>query len=191
MGMESFEQFRKKTAETVKNVPKGARRTVLEEIKKEDPQKYDEAKKLHEAKRQTSMLSKTETLTNPENPEEVLTWIKTEIENFMEEQDYYVESYRIQDILKDIVKYLAKRLNIKIGQLDENEIIKNSSEVIEDENKSVDEYRVNGNFALMGNQIFEYSSRNDSSGFDIESWHDENLRTAITQLIEYLKSQNR
>lgn len=186
--MENFENFRIKTAETIKNVPKEVRHNVLHAIKKSP--EYLQSKELQDAKRGYFELSKTETLTNPENSDEVSAWIKSEFEEYTEKGHDYMMSYQLEDFSKVIVKYLAKRLNIKIEELNINDFVECDEETTYSDNDSADDGHTKGEFSLMGNNIFKYEAYSDGSSFAIENWNVKNLIIAATKLIEYLKSKN-
>jgi hypothetical protein len=115
MGMENFEQFRKNTADQITGLPKSVQREALKAIKKENPEKYRQTKELHDAKRGLDELSKTETLVDQENPDEVVTWIKQELDAYSK-RDYITTSH-LEEMSEQIVKYLAKRLGITTGDL--------------------------------------------------------------------------
>lgn len=191
MGMENFEQFRKQIAETIKLVPKNERKNVLEEIKKEDPKKYQEAKELKEAKMGLSELSKTETLINPENPDEVADWIKAELDSYTEERSGYVMSSHLKDIFEKVVEYLAKKLNITIERLNINDIVKCNERTSYLDGDSNDEGKTSGSLSLMRKEIFRYGAYSDGSSFSIGNWEGKNLKSASAELIGYLKNQKK
>ncbi len=129
-------------------------------------------------------------LSNLENYEEMLQWMKSEVESFAKEHSDYMSKSMLKEQFEKIARSLAKKLNITIEQLNIDAIVKCDEET----NYPPDEPEsgtTEGTFSLLGKNIFDYYSFSDGYNFRITGWLDSELKTALPLLIQYLKDQGK
>ena len=181
--MEKFEDYRKNLADTIKDVPKEERKVILDSEKMTS--EYKNAKELHQAKRDNFELIHTETLTDPEDPEDIASWIQSELNDYAENHSAALLGYMLEDFFNIIAEYLASRLKIskKFGN---REIVDYSDQTIF---RNGDDYdgTTKGNVKLMGLEVLSYSSLGDGYGGSIDQWYNDNLKLASKKLLDYLK----
>jgi len=182
---ENFEKYRYDFAQKLKNAPKEERRAILEKEKKENPEQFENAKKLKEQKQGFVRLMHTEELDNPEDPKSVANWIEDEVRDYVSEHSLWME-----EIFKEIAGYLADRLGVDKKALEGVDIsdwegagIKKGANFDNDREDAISYRKV----ILMGHKICEVGETGDFWHGWAEDWDNQGLELACKELLSRLK----
>jgi hypothetical protein len=117
-----------------------------------------------------------EVLDDLKDAQTTATWIKTQLDDYIDEISDYGAGYKVEEKLQKILKLVATKFNIP----------EDSFKVDDKSNTSYNEYdesTVNGEIKLNGQTIVTYSSHGDGYGFH----GDVNINTLKTELEKLIK----
>jgi DNA-binding transcriptional MocR family regulator len=107
-----------------------------------------------------------------EKLEEMVDWLKGEVESKVDDSSSYMMDYNFEDLVKNLAGYLAEKAGKPIDKVDVKTRTHTANE------------QISGSLYLGGKEILTFSMGDDGYGPRVEGWDNRNLKEAIGDLLK-------
>ncbi|HBM45834.1 MAG: hypothetical protein UT05_C0002G0011 [Parcubacteria group bacterium GW2011_GWF2_38_76] len=127
-----------------------------------------------EIKKRVNDFEPHKELVGNESIGEIADWFQNEVEEYVEDHSDYMMGGNFEELVGDMVEYLADKKDIKLKRED----------IIVSTKDKYDEETTSGSLYLSGEQILKYVTGTDGYGPFVEDWNEAILKKELGVLLE-------